>query len=155
MQMPSAAIGELDEHDAVYPGHRWHAVMHTIVAAARANGLRAWTGLTRASRTRPVSSAPAGSRARWGSTASSASIRRSWRRPTRLQSGGGRRWRTPTVSCGVRTTAAAKDAARVTLDGKMIDAANIRMARVVLEKNELARRQGMSGRCYEDFEVGE
>ena len=44
MRMPSTAIGELDEHDDVYPGHRWHAVMHTIVAAARANGLRCMDG---------------------------------------------------------------------------------------------------------------
>jgi citrate lyase subunit beta/citryl-CoA lyase len=44
MQMPSAGIGERDEHDAVYPGDRWHAPMHTIVAAARANGLRCMDG---------------------------------------------------------------------------------------------------------------
>ena len=44
MQMPSSSIGEFDAHDEAYPGHRWHAVMHTIVAAARANGLRAMDG---------------------------------------------------------------------------------------------------------------
>ncbi len=44
MRMPSASIGESDEHDALYPGHRWHAVMHAIVAHARANGLRAMDG---------------------------------------------------------------------------------------------------------------
>ena len=44
MRMPSAAIGERDAHDEIYPGHRWHAVMHTIVAAARANGLRCMDG---------------------------------------------------------------------------------------------------------------
>jgi len=44
MQMPVANIGELDENDHIYPGHRWHAVMHTVVAAARANGLRAIDG---------------------------------------------------------------------------------------------------------------
>lgn len=44
MQMPVANIGELDENDRVYPGHRWHAVMHTVVAAARAYGLRAIDG---------------------------------------------------------------------------------------------------------------
>jgi citrate lyase beta subunit len=42
--MPSTAIGEADAHDAAYPGHRWHAVMHTIVAAARVNGLRCIDG---------------------------------------------------------------------------------------------------------------
>ncbi|MCB0109743.1 MAG: CoA ester lyase, partial [Caldilineaceae bacterium] len=44
MQMPLTDIGVLDEHDALYPGHRWHGVMHTIVAAARANGLRCMDG---------------------------------------------------------------------------------------------------------------
>ena len=44
MGMPSAAIGERDAHDAAYPGDRWHAVMHAIVAAARANGLRCMDG---------------------------------------------------------------------------------------------------------------
>jgi citrate lyase beta subunit len=44
MRMPATGIGEMDAHDEVYPGHRWHAVMHTIVAAARANNLRAMDG---------------------------------------------------------------------------------------------------------------
>jgi citrate lyase beta subunit len=44
LRMPLASIGEADESDAAYPGHRWHAVMHGIVAAARANGLRAIDG---------------------------------------------------------------------------------------------------------------
>ena len=44
MQMPVANIGEMDENDQIYPGHRWHAVMHAVVAAARARGLRAVDG---------------------------------------------------------------------------------------------------------------
>ncbi len=44
MRMPLANIGEADQHDALYPGHRWHAVMHGIVAAARANNLRCMDG---------------------------------------------------------------------------------------------------------------
>jgi citrate lyase subunit beta/citryl-CoA lyase len=44
MRMPSSGIGELDANDELYPGHRWHAVMHGIVAAARANGLRCLDG---------------------------------------------------------------------------------------------------------------
>lgn len=44
MQMPSSGVGEFDEHDKVYPGHRWHAAMQTIVASARANGLRCMDG---------------------------------------------------------------------------------------------------------------
>jgi citrate lyase subunit beta/citryl-CoA lyase len=44
VQMPMESIGEMDEHDAIYPGHRWHHVMHAIVSAARANGIRAIDG---------------------------------------------------------------------------------------------------------------
>jgi citrate lyase beta subunit len=44
MKMPSSGIGEMDANDEAYPGHRWHAVMHGIVAAARANGLRCMDG---------------------------------------------------------------------------------------------------------------
>jgi len=44
MQMPMNAIGEFDDNDALYPGHRWHHVMHVIVGAARAHGKRAIDG---------------------------------------------------------------------------------------------------------------
>jgi citrate lyase subunit beta/citryl-CoA lyase len=44
MGMPLAHIGEFDQYDEAYPGHRWHAVMQTIVAAARAYGLRCMDG---------------------------------------------------------------------------------------------------------------
>ncbi|HLK64548.1 MAG TPA: CoA ester lyase [Bryobacteraceae bacterium] len=44
MRMPSSSIGEFDAHDDLYPGHRWHAVMHAIVAAARAHNLRCVDG---------------------------------------------------------------------------------------------------------------
>src|ERR1041385_8874293 len=44
MHMPSSSIGEFDAHDELYPGHRWHAVMHSIVATARAHGLRCMDG---------------------------------------------------------------------------------------------------------------
>jgi len=44
MRMPASAIGELDQHDVDYPGHRLHAVMHAIVASARANNLRCMDG---------------------------------------------------------------------------------------------------------------
>ena len=44
MGMPLAHIGEPDQYDDAYPGHRWHAVMQTIVAAARTHGLRCMDG---------------------------------------------------------------------------------------------------------------
>jgi citrate lyase subunit beta/citryl-CoA lyase len=44
VQMPLESIGELDENDKIYPGHRWHYIMHAIVSAARAYGKRAIDG---------------------------------------------------------------------------------------------------------------
>ena len=44
VRMPMESIGELDEHDAIYPGHRWHHIMHSIVSAARAYNKRAVDG---------------------------------------------------------------------------------------------------------------
>lgn len=44
VRMPMESIGELDENDRIYPGHRWHHVMHSIVSAARAYGKRAIDG---------------------------------------------------------------------------------------------------------------
>ena len=44
MRMPSSGIGEFDANDDLYPGHRWHAVMLALVAAARSHGLRCIDG---------------------------------------------------------------------------------------------------------------
>lgn len=44
VQMPLASIGEMDESDRIYPGHRWHYIMHAIVSAARAYQKRAIDG---------------------------------------------------------------------------------------------------------------
>jgi citrate lyase beta subunit len=43
-RMPLTAIGAPDEWDARYPGHRFGYAMHQIVVAARATGLRAIDG---------------------------------------------------------------------------------------------------------------
>lgn len=44
MHMPSSGIGAFDANDELYPGHRWHAAMHAVVANARARGIRAMDG---------------------------------------------------------------------------------------------------------------
>jgi citrate lyase beta subunit len=44
MRMPASGIGTRDANDELYPGHRWHAVMHGIVAHARANRLQCLDG---------------------------------------------------------------------------------------------------------------
>ncbi|HSK84944.1 MAG TPA: CoA ester lyase [Rubrobacter sp.] len=44
VSMPQASIGVMDEWDEAYPGHRFHYVMQHIVVAARAAGLRVLDG---------------------------------------------------------------------------------------------------------------
>jgi citrate lyase beta subunit len=137
MQMPVANIGEMDENDQIYPGHRWHAVMHAVVAAARAYGLRAidgpyagykdTTGLERACRIARVMGFDGKQCIHPSQIATVHSIFG------------------PTADEVARATAvveayeAAAKSGRgaVGHDGKMIDMANIRMARAVLRKFEV------------------
>ncbi len=44
VQMPLDSIGEFDENDRIYPGHRWHYIMQAVVTAARAYNKRAIDG---------------------------------------------------------------------------------------------------------------
>jgi citrate lyase subunit beta/citryl-CoA lyase len=44
VSMPHASIGVMDEWDEAYPGHRFHYAMQRIVVAARAAGLRVLDG---------------------------------------------------------------------------------------------------------------
>jgi citrate lyase beta subunit len=44
VRMPLDSIGEADENDRLYPGHRWHYIMQTLVVTGRAFGLRCLDG---------------------------------------------------------------------------------------------------------------
>jgi citrate lyase subunit beta/citryl-CoA lyase len=44
VSMPQTSIGVMDEWDEAYPGHRFHYAMQSIVVAARAAGLRVLDG---------------------------------------------------------------------------------------------------------------
>jgi citrate lyase beta subunit len=133
MHMPSSSIGEFDAHDELYPGHRWHAVMHGIVAAARAHGLRCMDGP-------------------YAGYKDAAGFERSCRIARALGFDGKQCIHPsqlaianevfgPSVEEVVQAEqvvqayeqAAAAGRGAASLNGKMIDAANLRMARVVLE----------------------
>ena len=137
MRMPSAAIGERDAHDEIYPGHRWHAVMHTIVAAARANGLRCMDGP-------------------YAGFKDTAGLERACRIAQALGFDGKQcihpaQLETVNAVFSPSDAEVAKAAAIVeaydkavsagqgaaTHDGRMIDAANVRMARTTLERQRL------------------
>jgi citrate lyase beta subunit len=137
MHMPSSAIGEADEHDEIYPGHRWHAVMHTIVAAARANDLRCLdgpyagysdeAGLARACR---IALAMGFDGKQCIHPAQLATVNATF---------------TPSLEEVTRAAAvlkayegaAAAGQGAATHEGRMIDAANLRMARTILERHRI------------------
>jgi citrate lyase beta subunit len=137
MHMPSSAIGEADEHDEIYPGHRWHAVMQTIVAASRANGLRCLDGP-------------------YAGYTDAAGLARACQ--IALAMGfDGKQCIHPSQLAAVNATftpsledvtkagavlkayeaAAAAGQGAATYDGRMIDAANLRMARTILERHRI------------------
>jgi citrate lyase subunit beta/citryl-CoA lyase len=133
LHMPATGIGEFDEQDALYPGHRWHAVMHTIVAAARANRLRCMdgpfsaykdaAGLERASH---ISRALGFDGKQCIHPAQIATVNNVFA-PSDAEVA-----RAEAVVQAYDAAAAAGDGA-ATHDGRMIDAASLRMARAILQ----------------------
>jgi citrate lyase subunit beta/citryl-CoA lyase len=137
LRMPASAIGEFDADDDLYPGHRWHAVMHTIVAAARANGLRAMDGPLAAFRDTAALDRSARIARALGFDGKQCI------HPAQLETVNGVFSPRPEEIAQAERVVQAYELAlanglgAVTLDGRMIDAANIRMARVVLERRKL------------------
>ncbi|HMQ32116.1 MAG TPA: CoA ester lyase [Chloroflexaceae bacterium] len=142
MRAPLSSIGERDEHDALYPGHRWHAVMHTIVAAARANGLRCVDGpfaglrapeeLERASR---VARAIGFDGKQVIHPGQIEIVNRVFSPPAEEVT-----WAEAVLRAYAQAVAQGRGA--VSLDGKMIDAANIRMAQVIVEQHRRIQQRG-------------
>src|SRR6185436_17816801 len=139
MHMPADGIGVEDSHDALYPGHRWHSVMHAIVAAARANGLRCMdgpyaahtdsAGFERACRVARVM----GFDGKQCIHPAQLAVANTVFSPTEAEIAHARRI-TAAYDAGV-----ADGRGAISLDGQMVDEANVRMARV-----ELARAEGLS-----------
>jgi citrate lyase beta subunit len=140
LRMPAASIGEEDEHDALYPGHRSHAVMHAIVAHARANGLRGMdgpyagfkdpVGFERSCR---IARAMGFDGKQCIHPAQLEIVNRIFA-PTEDEVANA----TAIVTAFEDSVAAGQGAA--THDGRMIDAASVRMAQTILEKHRLASR---------------
>jgi citrate lyase beta subunit len=142
MQMPSAGIGTFDDADEHYPGHRWHAVMHTVVAAARAAGLRCVDG--------PFADYNDGE-----SFARSCRIARVMGfdgkqciHPSQLEAVNAAFTPSEQEAAAARRLldacerAAAEHRGAATFDGKMIDAASLRTARGVAERYRLSQEHG-------------
>lgn len=134
MRMPAAHIGEPDEYDAMYPGHRWHAAMHAIVAHARAYGLRAMDGPYAAfkdpdglERSCRIARAMGFDGKQCIHPAQLTAVNAIFS-PTAEEVAHARE----IVAAYERAVAEGRGAA--SLNGRMIDAANLRMARTILEK---------------------
>jgi malyl-CoA/(S)-citramalyl-CoA lyase len=134
MHMPATGIGTFDASDELYPGHRWHAVMHAIVAAARTNHLRCMDG-------------PYSSYKDVGGFERACRIARAMGfdgkqciHPTQLAPVNDIFSPTNDEVTHAQRVVDAYDAGvasgrgAVSLDGRMIDEANLRMARVVLSQ---------------------
>lgn len=140
MRMPAADIGTMDEHDELYPGHRWHSVMQTIVAAARANGQGCLDGPYAAFNDKrgfehacKIARALGfdGKQCIHPSQIAAANAAFS---PSVAEAEYAQR----VVQAYDAAAAAGRGA--VQLDGKMIDEANVRMARVILDQVANAQR---------------
>jgi len=151
MRMPLANIGEADEHDALYPGHRWHAVMHTIVAAARANGLRCTDGP--AANFKDLAGFERACRLALGLGFDG----KQCIHPAQLATANRIFAPAPDDLAWARTVEAAYEAAvaagrgAISVNGTMIDAANVRMAQTILGRQQLI--EARAGREQHDQEA--
>lgn len=138
MGMPMASIGELDDNDVIYPGHRWHAVMHTIVGTARAFGKRAIdgpfagirneAGLEQACRIGRAM----GFDGKWCIHPSQVAAANRTYAPAASELA----WARTVLAEYAAATAAGRGA--ITVGGKMIDAASLRMAETIVDRARLA-----------------
>ena len=132
--MPQRNIGTMDEWDEVYPGHRFHYAMHRIVAAASAAGLRAVDGPVADHRDEEglrKSSLLARSLAfdgKWCIHPAQIETVNEVFTPTEREI----EWAREVVAAYEEANAAGRGA--ITIDGQMIDAASIRMARTTLDQ---------------------
>jgi citrate lyase beta subunit len=139
MHLPTQGIGESDVHDEAYQGHRWHSVMHAIVAAARANGLRCLdgpyggykdtAGFERSCRTARA----LGFDGKQCIHPNQLSTVNSIFSPTKEEVAHAER----VVQSYEQATAGGQGA--VGVDGRMIDLASVRNARVVIEQHRLSQ----------------
>jgi citrate lyase subunit beta/citryl-CoA lyase len=133
VRMPGRSIGTRDELDEAYPGHRFHHVMQRIVVAARSAGLRAVDGPVADHRDEEglrLSCRLArslGFDGKWCIHPSQIEVVNEVLSPTEDEV----EWAERVVAAYEEANAAGSGA--VSIDGQMIDAASIRMARTTLD----------------------
>lgn len=132
VRMPQTSIGTMDEWDDLYPGHRFHYVMHRIVVAARAAGLRAMDGPVADFRDEEglrkscLLARSIGFDGKWCIHPGQIEAANELFSPSEDEV----EWARKVV--GAYEEAAAAGSGSISVDGKMVDAASIRMARNTL-----------------------
>ncbi|MFN8515946.1 MAG: CoA ester lyase [Chloroflexia bacterium] len=142
LRMPLDSIGEADENDRLYPGHRWGYVMSRILTAARAFGLRAIDGpyasfrdLEGFQRACDVARV-LGFDAKWCiHPGQVAATNRAFAPPPDQVA-----WAKTVLAEYDRATQAGRGA--ITVAGRMVDAASLRMAQAIVERDEAAQARG-------------
>jgi citrate lyase subunit beta/citryl-CoA lyase len=132
--MPSASIGAMDQWDGRYPGHRFHYAMARIAVAAKAAGLAAIDGPLadfrdlEAFRAACVRARALGYDGKWCIHPDQVPIANEIFVPTDDEQVWARR------VVDAYTEATARNIGVVTLDGRMVDEASIRLARDILDR---------------------
>src|SRR5215218_3518461 len=136
LRMPLTSIGVMDEWDEAYPGHRFHYAMQRIVVAARAAGVRVLDGPVadygdeEGLRKSCLLARSLGFDGKWCIHPAQIPVVNAAFSPTEKE-----------VEWARRVVAAYEEAnavgsGSVSVDGQMVDAASIRMARNTLENKE-------------------
>jgi citrate lyase subunit beta/citryl-CoA lyase len=134
VRMPQTSIGVMDEWDEVYPGHRFHYAMQRIVVAARAADLRAVDGPVADYRDEDglrkscLLARSLGFDGKWCIHPVQIETVNEVFQPTEEET----EWAKKVLKAYEEASAAGRGA--ITLDGHMIDAASIRMARNTLDQ---------------------
>jgi citrate lyase beta subunit len=138
LRMPMDVIGVFDENDALYPGHRWHAIMQSVVVAARAYGKRCMDGPYGAFRDMEGFEKACeigrvmGFDGKWAIHPSQiATLNRIFSLPESQVI-----WAQRVLDAYEEAMRAGRGA--ITVDGKMVDAASLRVARAIVAKSALA-----------------
>ena len=133
VRMPQRSIGTMDEWDEVYPGHRFHYAMHRLVVAARAAGLRAVDGPVADHRDEEglrescLVARSLGFDGKWCIHPAQIETVNDVFSPTEEEV----EWARKVVQAYEEANAAGRGA--ISVDGQMIDAASVRMARNTLD----------------------
>jgi citrate lyase subunit beta / citryl-CoA lyase len=133
LQMPQTSIGVMDEWDELYPGHRFHHAMQRIVVAARAAGVRVLDGPVADYRDEEglrkscLVARSLGFDGKWCIHPAQIGIVNGVFSPTEREV----EWAKKVLAAYEEANAAGSGS--VSVDGQMIDAASIRLARTTLD----------------------